>query len=369
MYLNPRPTEASYGRFYFEGGSKDGVYHMALGLDNIEGILKRYFGPEFQMSDEDARELQNFVREKFVEHIGSDPNGLADNEMLQALESRAREFEAWRYDVYAEEIYRHFKDLVPKNGKVFELGAAWGKLLVPWRDHHGCDVTGLEPRKATVEAAKTRLGIELFQGFPATATIPEDTYDALLIIRTINHMLDPLGDLRHAWRWIKPGGVLIVDISDAAREARYEGFENNVVEIDHTYMFTSKTLAAMVQKAGFEIVECDIVDTRHVWWGDQREPHYKQIRIAGRKSLQPVDIAWPDPLQELAALLQAQLAREQDLLAAKAKSKAKSRRARPEKGGGVERGRTGQGLAGWIRKSWLARSARTTSTEGSVDSR
>jgi SAM-dependent methyltransferase/RNase P subunit RPR2 len=328
IYLNPRPTARSYDRFYFEGGSKEGVYHMSLGLDNVESFLRRYYGPKFRMNEADVHALRTFIREKFSEHVGEDPDGLTDQEMLHGLEAKAREFEAWRYDAYAQDIYRHFSEFVPRQAKVFEIGASWGKLLVPWRDQHGCQVTGLEPRKATVQAAKDRLGIELFQGFPATANIPENTYDAVLNIRTINHMLDPIGDLRHAWRWLKPEGVLIIDISDAVREARYEGFENNVVEIDHTYMFSSNTLTAMMQKAGFEVVKCDIVDTRHIWWGDQREPEYKQIRIVGRKSLEAVPVMWPDPLQEMANLLRAQLDRDATLLRRRSEKSKSNKKAR-----------------------------------------
>jgi SAM-dependent methyltransferase len=326
LYLNPRPTAESYGRFYSEGGSNEGVYHVSLGLQNVESLLRRYYGPEFRMNDADHRQLQKFVREKFSEHLGMEPDNLEDEDIARALEGKAREFEAWRYEVYADDLYGHFQEFVPRKGKVFEMGAAWGKLLVPWRDRHGCQVTGVEPRKATVQAAKDRLGIELFQGFPATADIPENSYDAVLNIRTINHMLDPLGDLRHAWRWLKPAGTLIVDIADAVLETRYEGFENNVVEIDHTYMFSQKTLAAMMQKAGFDVVKSDIVDTRHVWWGDKREPHYKQIRIVGRKSSEPVEVSWPDPVDELAGLVRAQLERERESRSAPTKPKAKPKR-------------------------------------------
>jgi SAM-dependent methyltransferase/RNase P subunit RPR2 len=313
LYLNPRPTKGSYDRFYVEGGSREGVYHVSLGLTDIENLMRRYWGDDFRMSEAERKQLTKFVREQYSRHVKRDPAGLAEQDLLRALESKAKEFEAWEYDAYAADIYRYFREFVPRGGKVFEAGAAWGKLLVPWRDLHGCEVTGVEPRARTVQTAKERLGITLYHGFPATAGIPEDTFDAVQNIRTINHMIDPLGDLRHAWRWLKPGGVLIVDIADALCEARYEGFETNVVEIDHPYMFSIDTLAAMVQKAGFEIVKREIVDIRHVF-GRDREPEYKQIRIVGRKSVQPVEVALADPLQQMAALAQAQLVRERTLL-------------------------------------------------------
>ena len=51
LYLNPRPTARSYTKFYSEGGSEEGVYHVSLAFGNIEGLLMRYYGPQFRMSD------------------------------------------------------------------------------------------------------------------------------------------------------------------------------------------------------------------------------------------------------------------------------------------------------------------------------
>ena len=190
---------------------------------------------------------------------------------------------------------------------MFEPGASWGKMLQPWKELHQCEATGVEPKKESVRLAKEVLGIELFQGFADDPRIPADTYDLVFNTRTINHMLDPFGDLRNAWRWLKEGGILYVDIADAIRESQYEGFERNVIEIDHPYMFSLNTLRAMVQKAGFIIIKKEITDLQHVRDWDNRAPQTKQIRITARKSTEPVSVDWPNPLAELAALLQAQL--------------------------------------------------------------
>lgn len=308
MYLNPRPSAKGYHEFYVQGSDKDGVYHVALTLRDIEPLLRRFFGPEFRMSEEDRIDLGDYVREKYLEHVGTEGDGQSEEALIEALEAKAQEHEVAEYDAYADDLYRYFQEFVPRGGKVFEMGAAWGKLLVPWRARHGCQVSGVEPRAKSVQLAKERLGIDLFQGFPATVSIPEQTYDAVFNVRTINHMLDPLDDLRHAWRWLKPGGIIGIDISDAVREAHYESFDNRVVEIDHPYMFTVNSLAAMLQKAGFDIVKREIIDTRSVLPGAERSPEYKQIRIVGRKSLAPVAVALPDPLAELSELLQGTLA-------------------------------------------------------------
>jgi SAM-dependent methyltransferase len=179
-------------------------------------------------------------------------------------------------------------------------------MLQPWKELHGCEATGVEPKIEAVRDAKKRLGLDLLQGFADDPRIPENTYDLVLNARTINHMLDPLGDLCNAWRWLKPDGILFIDIQDTVREARYEGFERNVVEIDHPYMFTQRTLGAMVQKAGFTIVKSEVKDLQSVRDWDNRPPQVKQIRVVARKSTQPVEVDWPDPLAELASLTMAQ---------------------------------------------------------------
>jgi 2-polyprenyl-3-methyl-5-hydroxy-6-metoxy-1,4-benzoquinol methylase/RNase P subunit RPR2 len=309
MYLNPRPSRNGYHGFYLQGGDKEGVYHVSTTLKDVEPLLQRHFGPDFRMSHEDRAALAAYVREKFEQHVGAVPEGRSERALVEELESKAKEYEAEEYENYGDDIYAFFNRFVPRGGKVLEMGAAWGKLLVPWRDRHGCEVTGVEPRARTVQAAKERLGIDLFQGFPDTAKVPEQAYDAVFVIRTINHMLDPLGDLRHAWRWLKPGGIIGIDISDVVREARYEGFEKTVVEIDHPYMFTINSLAALLQQAGFEIVHREIVSTRHLLGRSQAPPEYKQMRLVGRKSLAPVAVSLPNPLDELSSLLNETFAR------------------------------------------------------------
>ena len=311
MYLRPRPSIASYDRFYTQGGDDDSVYHVNLRFGDVEAFLKRCLGADFEMNKAARKALIQYARGELAEHEGrAAVSAMSDDTVLGELEHRARAWEMRRYELYAAHLYAYFGEFVPRGGTFFEMGAGTGKLLEPWRDKHGCEVTGIEPRQQTVKEVRERLKIDLFEGFPGSADIPEGAYDAVLTARTINHMVDPLGDLRHAWRWLKPGGRLLIDISDTIREAHYEGFENNVVEVDHPYMFSLQTLSAMVQKAGFEIEKRDIIDTRHVFWGDRKAAEVKQIRLVARKSLDEVKVDWPDPVQQLAELLASQLARD-----------------------------------------------------------
>jgi SAM-dependent methyltransferase len=289
-------------------------------FSEVDDLLKFYYGPDFVMTESALAAMKKFMADRNIGLKSDQPStrepddeeragnpGPAGEDDHDDDEEVDLNLQPGKLDYYGKHIYDELKDFVPVGGKVFEPGASWGKMLLPWKELHGCAATGVEPKKEAVRVAKQRLGIELLEGFADDPRIPENAFDLVINTRTINHMLDPLGDLRNAWRWLKPDGVLFVDIQDAIREARFEGFERNVVEIDHPYMFSLNTLTAMVQKAGFTVIKKEIRDLQQVRDWDDRAPQPKQIRIMARKSIDPVAVEWPDPLAELADLLQAQL--------------------------------------------------------------
>lgn len=327
IYLNPRPTAAIYRKFYEEGGAPDSVYHRQVDFATLGDLLKFYYGPDFEMDDDARRAMHDFMAARRVGMDGldldSDPSGSGSDDPDQnddgddidedepgedePGEDNAETTSVGKFDYYSLHIYDKLKSSVPREGKVFEPGASAGKMLAPWAALHGCEATGVEPKREAVKLAKDRYGLDLIQGFADDPRIPENAYDLVLNTRTINHMLDPIGDLRNAWRWLKPNGLLFVDIQDTICEARYEGFERNVVEIDHPFMFSRKTLTAMVQKAGFAIVESSVQDLQQARVWDDRDPQPKQIRIVGRKSADAVEVDWPDAFAEMAELLRNQL--------------------------------------------------------------
>jgi SAM-dependent methyltransferase len=312
LYLNPRPTARTYQKFYEEGGREDSLYHKRISFDTVEGLLKAYYGPDFVMDMQARKAMTKFMAERGIRPGRMSlcgEQGKAGYSRPQAEPSVKTEKAPKDREVhfYANVLYEELKEFVPVGGKVFEPGASWGKMLWPWKKLHGCEVSGVEPKTEAVLIAKRRFGIDLLQGFSDNPQIPKDSYDLVFNTRTINHMLDPLGDLQRAWRWIKPGGILFVDIQDVIEGAKYESFDRHIVQIDHPYMFSLATLKAMVQRAGFEIVRAEITDFQHDADWEDAPAKRKQIHIIGRKSTEPVTVEWPDPAAELAALLRRQL--------------------------------------------------------------
>jgi 2-polyprenyl-3-methyl-5-hydroxy-6-metoxy-1,4-benzoquinol methylase len=279
LYLCPRPTSASYRKFYESGGTKDSSYHRKLSADTVNDLLRGYFGPEFtpKHTEKDAELL------------------LKDKDIRGVKDERT-------YGLYGRDILDYLSDIIRERSRVFEVGASEGELLLPWKNMYKCEVSGVEPKIQSVRIAWEKNNIRLQQGFSDNPDIPKGYYDLVLNIRSLDHMLDPFIELKRSWDWLKEGGHLFVDVKHFAERIRNSGLEK-VIEIDHAYMFSMRTLSALIKKAGFEIVRTESVDVSKIYDPDNNTRELRQLRVVARKSTPPVKVDYPDPLAEASEII------------------------------------------------------------------
>lgn len=108
--------------------------------------------------------------------------------------------------------------------------------------------------------------------------------DAVVVNHALEHLADPVGVLRDIRTRLKPGGWLYVDVPDADRYAHVGD-----LHLAHILHFSARTLPAVVQAAGFEVVRCEPHDPPH---------HPLSLRLLARSSpgAQP-----PPPASDAAA--------------------------------------------------------------------
>jgi hypothetical protein len=147
IYLNPRPTAATYKKFYEEGGQRDSIYHRRIDFSAVDDLLKFYYGSEFVMSAEARTAMAKFMAEQGIGRNcepleqatgeeGADPEAFREQPAAREDEEESEDgsalgLKAGKIDYYAKHIYDELKDIVPVGGKVFEPGASWGKMLQP----------------------------------------------------------------------------------------------------------------------------------------------------------------------------------------------------------------------------------------------
>ncbi len=146
---------------------------------------------------------------------------------------------------------RFFRKFVPR-GRILDIGCGRGYFLHACR-LQGYDVMGYDVSEEAAAYVRGTLGIPVEAGPRRDDLFPEESVDVVTMWHTLEHTSDPREILDRAWRWIRPGGVLVVEVpnyegTDARwRWAEWEGWQVPY----HFYHFTPRTLGEMLSRHGF----------------------------------------------------------------------------------------------------------------------
>jgi len=163
------------------------------------------------------------------------------------------------------DVYHSILEAIERYGRpgsLLDVGAATGGLLREARDH-GWDVTGVEPAKPLAELAAKTYGLRVVPGTLEEARFPDQSFDAVVMVHTIEHVYHPSKVVAEVFRILKPGGYFYSMTPDfnhyAVSVAQWFGYLKNFDRIDptaHPYHFTPKTHATLVRRQGFRVVSC-----------------------------------------------------------------------------------------------------------------
>jgi SAM-dependent methyltransferase len=99
-----------------------------------------------------------------------------------------------------------------RKGRLLELGCAVGYFLNAARADF--EVEGVEPSAWACRIARERFRLEVSAESIEGASRPPGVFDVVAMIDVIEHLADPVGALRRAAQWLRPGGVLYLVTPD-----------------------------------------------------------------------------------------------------------------------------------------------------------
>lgn len=140
--------------------------------------------------------------------------------------------------------------LPDSDGAALDVGASAGGVVQGLRWTTGCRAIGIEPYEEESDFARSR-GIDVRTGTLETIELEPAAFDLALLVGTIDHLLDPFGELRRIRALLKPTGALYVSISDFVELAK---LRRDPAQLDHLTYYTSETLRDLVQQIGFQAV-------------------------------------------------------------------------------------------------------------------
>jgi 2-polyprenyl-3-methyl-5-hydroxy-6-metoxy-1,4-benzoquinol methylase len=178
---------------------------------------------------------EKYCHERFVD--GGEP-GSAGYRRRLGLETHRLRF------------FRPFK----RAGRVLDVGCGYGYFLAACKER-GYDVHGLDFSEWAARHASDRLGIPVTVGGIDAVSLPQRHFDVITLWHALEHMADPARAIMRIESWLKPDGVLVVDVpnhlgTDAVRQGiRWNGWDLPF----HLFHFTPAALTRLLARFGFVV--------------------------------------------------------------------------------------------------------------------
>ena len=149
---------------------------------------------------------------------------------------------------------RFFRGL-KKQGTVLDIGCGMGYFLNACRTY-GYNVEGVDISDDSASYVRESLNIPVRTGPIESLHYESESIDIITMWHFLEHAADPRVYLKKAWQWLKPEGLLVIDVpnyegTDAIKTwNKWKGWSLPY----HLYHYTEKTLCDMLSKYGFKTV-------------------------------------------------------------------------------------------------------------------
>lgn len=145
--------------------------------------------------------------------------------------------------------------------KVLDIGASSGEFLEAARNA-GWEVYGVEPSAEGVDKAREK-GLNVIQSPAESLPFQDNTFDFVHSNHVFEHLSDPLMAAKEAWRVLKPGGVIFIEVPNQFDNIQFFRYrlmgqipirQRNVRSIHHLVFFSRRTLRRLLSQVGFKDV-------------------------------------------------------------------------------------------------------------------
>jgi DNA-binding transcriptional ArsR family regulator/protein-L-isoaspartate O-methyltransferase len=224
---------------------------------------------------------------KALSEGADDPLLRSDAERLPAVLATRAADQNWA-DSVAGDMERHYSPgrtweamaraalQLLEPGDVLDIASGDGvlaELLAPRSRRYVCIDSSAKVVSAAQERLKPFPNVEVREGDMHALTFKDASFDLVLLVHALTYADKPAQALLESARVLRRGGRLL-----ATTLAKHE-HRGAIEPYGHANLgFTSKELAKLAQKAGLDVLSCDVVAR------EKRPPHFEVVSLLARKS-------------------------------------------------------------------------------------
>jgi SAM-dependent methyltransferase len=149
-----------------------------------------------------------------------------------------------------------FNRYAVKKDSLLEIGCGEGIFLQEALAQGYACVCGVEPSKALVSKAKNSVQAHIVCDMMRPHLFNAEQFDAICMFQVLDHVDDPQVLLFECFRLLKPGGLLLcINHNIESMSARILKRYSPIIDIEHTFFYSSDTMRRIFLSCGFEIRE------------------------------------------------------------------------------------------------------------------
>jgi SAM-dependent methyltransferase len=160
---------------------------------------------------------------------------------------------------------RHFVELHQSGGRLLEVGCGTGAFLGELVRSGRWEVEGIEPNQAAADYTASKLGVPIYQGRISEVDLKPASFDAIVLWCVLEHLSQPVQDLRYLHTLLKNGGWLFFSIPNyESLEAKVFGPYWSGWDLPrHLYVFPRPVLRQVLTHIGFSPISERCISTSY----------------------------------------------------------------------------------------------------------
>jgi len=150
---------------------------------------------------------------------------------------------------------KHSGHVVKSGMRCLDIGAGGGEWVY-YMKTLGCESFGIEPNQGYGTFAKDSYDVDVFLGMYQDSDLPLASFDIISLFQVLEHLADPVEDLRRMSAYLKPGGRFLIEVPDIL----FPGMQmDHKWHGGHLYGFDALTFEAVAAKAGLQKVALEVL--------------------------------------------------------------------------------------------------------------